>query len=265
MGYYTGKILLTKAISINDADALAFIATTGLTDEIQLNAINTLVTDLKKYNIWSKMKAIYPFIGGTEMTHKFNLKDPRDLNSAFRLTFTGGWEHTLFGVKADGTTGYANTNMNALSNTNQNSISFCVYNRENIAKGCDIGCENYANSILRMMSKYSDGNTYVEINNPGTYGVNLSINASGCFISTRLLSTQHKTYRNGTLILTDTKASESPPDKNIIISASMAHVPVYYDTKQKSFTSIGDGLTETEVTNLNATVQRYNTILGRQV
>ena len=211
------------------------------------------------------MKAIYPFIGGTEMTHKFNLKDPRDLDSAFRLTFIGGWTHTLFGVKANGTTGYADTNMNALSNTNKDSISFCVYNRENIAKGCDIGCEIGTTPILRMMSKYSNGNTFVEMNNEGTWGTNLSIDASGCFISTRLLSTEHKTYRNGTLILTDTKQSTSPPNKNIIISASMLVSPKYYDTKQKSFTSIGDGLTETEVTNLNATVQRYNTILGRQV
>ena len=31
------------------------------------------------------MKAIYPFVGGTATTHKFNLKDPADINAAFRL------------------------------------------------------------------------------------------------------------------------------------------------------------------------------------
>ncbi len=57
---------------ISDTDVLAFITATSITDATQQTAINTLVTDLKTANIWTKMKALYPFIGGTATTHKFN-------------------------------------------------------------------------------------------------------------------------------------------------------------------------------------------------
>ena len=49
------------------------------------NAVNNLVLDLKKYGLWTKMKAIYPIVGGNAWSHKFNLKDPRDVDSAYRL------------------------------------------------------------------------------------------------------------------------------------------------------------------------------------
>jgi hypothetical protein len=72
------------APSIPDVDALAFIAAASITDSTQQSAIDTLVKSLKSANIWTKMKALYPFVGGTATTHKFNLKDPRDLDAAYR-------------------------------------------------------------------------------------------------------------------------------------------------------------------------------------
>ncbi len=84
--------------SSTDADAQAFITAAGITNPTQQSAINTLVVDLKGYNIWTKMKALYPFVGGTAATHKWNLKDPRDLDAAFRLVFYGGWTHSSTGI-----------------------------------------------------------------------------------------------------------------------------------------------------------------------
>ncbi len=37
-------------------------------------AINELVKDLKSNNLWDKMEAIYPFVGGTVSSRRFNLK-----------------------------------------------------------------------------------------------------------------------------------------------------------------------------------------------
>ena len=56
-----------------DTDAQAFITAASISDSTQQTAINTLVTDLKTYNIWSKMKALYPMVGGSASTHKWNL------------------------------------------------------------------------------------------------------------------------------------------------------------------------------------------------
>ena len=85
-----------------DPDATAFLTAAGITDPTISSAIDTLVVDLKGYGIWSKMLAIYPFVGGTATTHKWNLKDPRDLNAAYRLSFFGTITHSSTGVKGDG-------------------------------------------------------------------------------------------------------------------------------------------------------------------
>ena len=86
-----------------DLDALAFLTAAGITDSTIISAINTLVVSLKNFGIWTKMRAIYPFVGGTALTHKWNLKDPRDLDIAFRLVFSGGWTHSSTGALANGT------------------------------------------------------------------------------------------------------------------------------------------------------------------
>jgi len=95
-----------------DPDAQAFFTASGLTGATNLNAVNQLVLDLKAASIWTKMKAIYPFVGGTAALHKWNLKDPRDLDAAYRLVFNGGWTHSSTGALPNGTNAYANTFFN---------------------------------------------------------------------------------------------------------------------------------------------------------
>jgi hypothetical protein len=94
---------------VSDSDAQAFLTAAGITSYTQANAVNTLVVDLKSAGVWTKMKALYPFVGGTATSHKWNLKDPRDLDVAYRLTFNGGMSHDSRGIVPNGTTGYANT------------------------------------------------------------------------------------------------------------------------------------------------------------
>jgi hypothetical protein len=101
---------------MNDPDATLFIQVSQITGSTQRGAIVDLVKDLKSNNLWSKMKAVYPMVGGTAETHKWNLKDPRDVDAAFRLTFTGGWTHSSTGAKGNGSNAWANTNLNARNN-----------------------------------------------------------------------------------------------------------------------------------------------------
>jgi len=92
-----------------DPDAAAFIAAAEITDPTQINAINTLVKDLKVANLWAKMVALYPFVGGSATSHKFNLLNPLDTDAAFRLVFNGGFTHSANGCQPNGTNGWANT------------------------------------------------------------------------------------------------------------------------------------------------------------
>jgi hypothetical protein len=52
-----------------DPDYQAFITATGITQPTQSAALETLVSDLKSYGLWSKMKAIYPMV--TDKNNRF--------------------------------------------------------------------------------------------------------------------------------------------------------------------------------------------------
>jgi hypothetical protein len=52
-----------------DPDYQAFITATGITQPTQSAALETLVSDLKSYGLWSKMKAIYPMV--TDRNNRF--------------------------------------------------------------------------------------------------------------------------------------------------------------------------------------------------
>jgi hypothetical protein len=52
-----------------DTDYQAFITATGITQPTQSAALETLVSDLKSYGLWSKMKAIYPMV--TDKNNRF--------------------------------------------------------------------------------------------------------------------------------------------------------------------------------------------------
>jgi hypothetical protein len=117
MGYglaytpYNTNLFLNSSSSnpVLDPDAQIFITAAAITNSTQQNAINNLVIGLKADGLWSQMTAIYPFVGGTASQHKYNLKDPRDLNAAYRLTFFGGWTHDSRGITGNGTNTYADT------------------------------------------------------------------------------------------------------------------------------------------------------------
>lgn len=62
--------------------------------------IHTIVLGFKSIGVWDKIKAVYGFVGGTAETHRWNWKDMRDLEDAFRLTFHNGISHSRFGISA---------------------------------------------------------------------------------------------------------------------------------------------------------------------
>ncbi len=146
-----------------DADAQAFITAAGITDATQQQAINTLVVDMKGYGIWTKMKAIYPFVGGTATTHKYNLKDPRDLDAAFRLSFNGGWTHSSNGALPNGSNAYADTYFSQLNGFDSvSSASIGAYIRtDSSSNSGDMGAggTNTASSGMLIYSSFG-GSTY---------------------------------------------------------------------------------------------------------
>jgi len=249
-----------------DADAQAFITAAGITDATQQSAINTLVTDLKGYSIWDKMKAIYPFVGGTSSTHKWNLKDARDLDAAFRLVFSGGWTHSSTGALPNGTNAYANTNLTPSISLNQDSVSLSFYSRTGYigAGGVDMGAINSTNinKQIQLISRFSNVN-YDALNNLAPNNNNANYATTAFFQTTRTSSTTYKSFRNSSVIFTNTITTNGDVDRSIWIGAR--NNDGQYGNRQCAFASIGDGLTDTEAANLYTAVQAYQTTLSRNV
>ena len=266
--YYSLISSMKKGSGV-DADAQAFITATGITDTSQKSAINTLVLNLKSYGIWSKTKAIYPMVGGTATTHKYNLKDPRDLDAAFRLQFNGGWTHSSGGALPNGTA-YADTFLNALTTLTNNNYHLGHYSRTQKTTGgeVDMGTGEFATIKMIAIDQYyaGAGKAFAA----GDYTSNLMLNADtntlGMMVGNRSSQTSAKIFMNavqkGSTLTTSN--SNILPNGKIFIGALNA-TPIEYSTKQCAFASIGDGLTDTEVSNFYTAVQAFNTTLARQV
>jgi hypothetical protein len=132
------KIQNTRASGL-DANAAAFIAAAGITDPTQINAINALVISLKTAGVWTKSKAIYPMIGGSASSHKFNLLNPVDTDAGFRIGFSGGWTHNANGALSNGVNAYGDTHIIPNTDLSASNNGFTAhYLRNNSATTNDI-------------------------------------------------------------------------------------------------------------------------------
>ena len=250
-----------------DADAQAFITATAITDSTQQSAINTLVLDLKSYGIWSKMNALYPMVGGTATTHKFNLKDPRDLNAAFRLQFNGGGTHSANGYLPNGTTGYADTFLTPTTSLTLNSTHISGYLRTSNAVDAPIlSAENattYNNGLYIWPKQVLYGYSVRISDNTSQGGGTNTDDIRGFHLATRTASNIKKYILNNTQKFSVTTASISLNTSNIYIARSSNNAN--YFNNQIAFISIGDGLSDTEASNFYTSVQAFQTTLSRQV
>jgi hypothetical protein len=259
-----------------DPDAQAFITAAGITDNTQKSAINTFVINTKAAGIWTKMKAIYPMVGGTATTHKFNLKNPADTNAAFRLVFNGGWTHSANGALPNGTNGYAETFLVPSTNLSVNSAHLSYYSRTQISAIVAIDLGSSTSAGVNDMSLYhhyggglnvKGGIFYIYSSEAIAYnGVN-STNTLGFQIVTRTAVNVLALHFNSVKLSTNTnnRLSTLSTTSTIIGANKQGSSIGQFSPRQCAFASIGDGLTDAEASNFYTAVQAFNTTLGRQV
>jgi hypothetical protein len=259
-----------------DPDAVAFLTAAGITDPTIESAINTLVVDMKAASIWTKMKAVYPFVGGTATSHKWNLKDPRDLDAAFRLTFIGGWTHSATGALPNGTNGYANTHI--ISNISFNNTTFSAvgyYSRTNTATTSseyDCGSSGTGNPHIQLILRRSTNLRYFASDTPTgcTYrgaGDTSSTDGRGFFIGTQQ-GADARLFVNGINVASNNYTTTGIAInnlKNYIGALNNGGSPSLYGNKECALWFASTTLTNSEVIAFNGAVQNFQTTLGRNV
>lgn len=267
-------------LASTDRDALAFLEAAQIYNANQQRAIVNLVRSLKRVGLWSKMKAIYPFVGGTATTHKWNLKDPQDTDAAFRLSFSGGWTHSANGALPNGSNTFANTHLIPSTDLTNNNTSFGYYSRTASTQNRqDMGLILSASNLIILMLHWNGPETgsisvadSIQYSTAaGTRVQSQVTNSQGFTIGNRTSSTSHKIFKNGSQIGSTATSSSSgffgcnikfyigARNNNGSIDSSLVSV------SECAFATIGDGLTDTDATNLYNIVDLYQKQLGRNV
>jgi PKD repeat protein len=243
-----------------DADALAFFARVnaagGTLTPTEEAAIYALVAQLKVNGIWNSMLAIYPMVGASAAACAQNLK-----SSSFTGSFTSGWTFASTGVTPNGTSAFMNTNLTPLSSLSQNNTHISAYSRTNqISSGALIGNDNDSQPQLNIFPTFSS-ELYMRVNSVGTSRIVANTSSLGLFLANRVSSTETRNFQNSTLRIQSAN------------STGLANVPIHlsrqgssnFSSFQIAFASIGDGLTDTQASDLYTAVQAFQTTLSRQV
>lgn len=246
----------------------------------EINAVNNLVLGLVATGIWDKIKAIYPVMGSTAASHKYNIKDPRDADTAYRLVFNGGgWTHSLDGMTPNGTTSWANTFFNPSTNLTLTSghLSFYSPVELNSPNGIDIGSATGATNnqccfLFCRLTNLADFLWGVDANAvTGVRARTTSLSSLGFFLGNQNGNTaaNRTIWRNGVLRASaSVYGAISMPSANVSIGAlnnGTSGTRGNFSARRCSFATIGDGLNAIEIKQFSTIVQAFQTTLGRQV
>lgn len=256
-----------------DADATLFLTAAGITDATITIAIQQLVIDLKNNGVWTKSKAIYPFVGGTAATHRWNLKDARSVDAAFYIVFSGGITHSSTGALFNGSTGFADTKFapgnNGLTYTNH---FICFYSRTSAAGGAtsfyDMGAgdDNAGTGNFAMWARRAaDTAAYDAGDASGNRTSFSNTNGQGFYLG-KANNTTAKIYKNGVEQATKTLSNLALTTRNIYLGGYNENTRADYFTQREfAFAAFGEGLTDTEATDLYTAVNTFQTTLSRNV
>ena len=265
-----------------DPATTAFLTATGITDPTISSAINTLVVDLKAASLWSKMYAIWPMVGGTSTTTKYNLVDPQDTDAAFRMTWNGGWTFGASGAKGNASNTYGDTHfVMGTDLADPQNVSMGHYTLDTNAQ-----VQAYVNFGLSVRTTFTGAWAYFNDLGAGTnigafdpygedyrVGIYTAVNSQGLNWVDKESATSNKIYKNSTLTASGSANTTSAtlPTYPLFLGArneqQYTGSPgyVYPTGNLLAFGYIADSLGASNVSTFYTIVQAFQTTLGRQV
>jgi len=269
-----------------DADAQAyFTANTVITSDTDKNAINTLFTNAKSNGYYTKIKAWYLPIWGSAATCKWNLVNPLDTDSAFRLSFSTGFTHSSNGTSGNGTSAYANTFFIANNNLSLYNSHQAFYSRttgnplsNQTFLGNNSNTGTFNNKAVWSLNYSSTGSVTAyqhSVASATDYAIkNGETSRAGLWINNRTSATATtlKLWKNGvsqanattqaTSQLLNTSSTYLWARRNTTLLSPQAEL---FSNAESSFISIGDGLTDAEALSMSNDINALMTHFGLNV
>lgn len=227
--------------------------------------------------LWGAYRALYGMLGGTSASHKWNWKDPRNLDAAFRLTFSGTATHSSLGYVLDGTS-HADTNFvpsTGLTDTSKITIGF--YSQTQNITGIQVDFGAAVNGIIMPTTGVTGlvvsylGNAYFETNSDsGSTGNAIASNSNtkGLFVGARNINSI-TLHRNAALLATNTSASQTITSSSLYLGArhyqSASTNPNFFSLKTISLAFIiDDGLQSADVIRISNIMMAGQGIINRK-
>jgi hypothetical protein len=245
---------------------------TGITPTVSAATI-TLFTELVSNGLYNKIVAMYPMLGGNAAGCKFNAKNPLDTNAAYRLSWAGGWSYNASGATGNGSNAFAITHLtgSTLSRTSTH-MSYYSLTQSSAGNQLEMGCRSgsggsgtyseFAANYIAFGGNYRQYN----INSIGLATDSASANSAttGYFVASRTSDSTTYLFKNGAVNLSGTTATNGTIAFSFYLNATNDNgTPTSYSTKQIGFSSLGNGLTPSEITTLSSIVNTWATTIGR--
>ncbi len=256
----------------NTARTQAFLTATGITNTTIISALNAMDIALITAGLLpsgtgaGKIKALYPFVGGTASTHKFNFVNPLDTDAGFRIAWFGSVTHNANGITGSGN-GYGNTFINPSLNLLLNSagVSY-LCSDTGIDGGVMFGVQDAstADRLFHFPAFNGSNTTQSHVNAAASQGTPTL--RQGFHTIQRTSATNQNTYRNGILNADVSTNSGNRANRDIFILAyNLAGTPSTYNSSNVRFFAFHESLSNVEALSFyNANVS-FQTILGRNV
>lgn len=244
----------------------AFINASGI-GGIEAVAVNNLVNQLQEAGLWGKFNAVYPFVGGTAESHKWNLINPQDTNAAYRIVWGGTVTHNENGATGNGTSGWGNTFLTpALAGGGQNNVHISGYFRTTTTArvAADMGATTVQATSALAFNVKNPSNLFNTAGNVAAFNGTANT-LPGYFTVTRDNSANYRRAINSTIsTVTATSATVSTTPIAVLAWNNNGTAGNFSD-RNIALATIGFGLTDADIVNLVNINQTFQSTLGRAV
>ena len=267
--FFTNKssAVVYNPTTITAAFKARVIAAGGSITATQESACLTLVTNLINNSLWSKMKIIYPMVGGTSNSCKINLVD-----SNYTATFSSGFTFTALGVTGTGANTFMKANgFNPSVQLSTFNTCFSYYSRtNNTFNGTDLGCQLNPSTDRVALGIYFSGITTGDLNNFTTGRISqASTNTTGLYLISRESNILMKMYRNAVQFgsTNTTTMNTLLPNATYTVCCLDFNDGINFSStnRQCAFSHVSTSLTAAEAATFYSNVQTFQTTLSRNV
>lgn len=227
-------------------------------------ATRTLFTSLVSNNLYNKLYAFYPHLGGVSASHALNGK-----STGNTITFNGGWTFDLTsGSKPNGTNGYGNIlngAPNQFGSQNSSAVGALLTTVATGLGSTDIGAMGSSSVRYYFSPHFSTAERpRMALNNLGADSFTTLSSAVCTAIQSRTGSTTIELYSEGSLVQTATRTSAAPDGAVLVIGAENENgIVKNYSPRGQGFTFLSSGLSGAEASTLTTIIKTWASAISR--